>query len=84
MPIFAAMFFSDVKTHVIQVDTLDWFPRENGAKHKTDYFELVTLQKACIVRRGEIFGLAIICKNRPYDLNRDRMALMVEFGKVVD
>ncbi len=62
---------------------MDWFPRENGAKHRTDYFELVANQKASIVRRGEVFGLAVVCKNRAYDLNRDRLAIVVEFGMVV-
>lgn len=33
------------------------------------------------MRRGEVFGLAIVCKNRAYDLNRDRLAIIVEFGK---
>jgi len=65
---------------VIQVDAIDWFIRENGAKHHTDSFELVGQQKACIVRRGDVFGLAIIFAQRPFDLNRDRMAICVEFG----
>ena len=74
------VFFSDVKTHVVQIEGVDWFARENGAKHHTDKFELVEERRACIVRRGDVFGFAVRCKNRTFDLNRDRLALIFEFG----
>jgi hypothetical protein len=36
--------FLETTSHIIQVDCLDWFPRENGAKHQTDFYELVCQQ----------------------------------------
>ena len=44
---------------MVQIEGLDWFVRENGAKHHTDKFELVEERRACIVRRGDVFGIAV-------------------------
>ena len=56
--------FSVIKTHVLAVEGVDWLLTDNGAKHKTSNYELVNQKKACIVRRGDVFSLAIKCKDR--------------------
>ena len=29
-------YFLEVKTHIVQLEGVDWFIRENGAKHHTN------------------------------------------------
>jgi hypothetical protein len=53
---------------------------DNAAKHKTGTYELVGQKKACIIRRGDVFSLAIKCKDRAFDMNKDRITLTFEFG----
>ena len=59
---------------------MDWLCLDNGAKHKTNQYELVSQKKACIVRRGDIFNLALRCRDRAFDVNKDRISLTFEFG----
>ena len=55
---------------MLAVEGIDWMYLDNGAKHKTGSYELVSQKKACIVRRGDVFNLAIKCKDRTFDMNR--------------
>lgn len=77
---FSLLFFAVVKTHVLAIDKIDWLCPDNGSKHKTNNYELVHQKKACVVRRGDIFNLALISKDRTFDLNKDRISLTFEFG----
>ena len=69
-----------VKSHVLAIEGVDWLCLDNGAKHKTSQYELVSQKKACIVRRGDIFNLALRCRDRAFDINKDRISLTFEFG----
>ena len=70
-----------MKTHVLAVDGIDWMQSDNSSKHKTSGYELVAQKRACVVRRGDVISLAIKCKDRAYDLNKDRISLTFEFGQ---
>ena len=72
--------FSVLKSHVLAIEGIDWLTLDNGAKHKTNLYELVTQKKACIVRRGDIFNIALKCKDRAFDVYKDRVKLTFEFG----
>ena len=69
-----------VKSHVLAVEGIDWMIADNGAKHKTNNYELVGQKKGCVVRRGDVLNLAIKCKDRAFDINKDRVSLSFEFG----
>ena len=69
-----------MKTHVLAIDGVDWLSHDNGSKHKTSPYELVAQKKACIVRRGDIMNLTLKCRDRAFDLNKDRISLTFEFG----
>ena len=71
---------SVLKTHVLAIEGIDWLCHDNGSKHKTSPFELVSQKKACIVRRGDIMNLTLKCRDRAFDLNKDRISLTFEFG----
>ena len=62
------------------IEGVDWLSHDNGAKHKTNQYELVSQKKACIVRRGDVFNLALRCRDRAFDVNKDRVRLTFEFG----
>ena len=69
-----------MKSHVLAIEGVDWLSHDNGAKHKTNQYELVSQKKACIVRRGDVFNLALRCRDRAFDVNKDRVRLTFEFG----
>ena len=69
------------RTHVLEVDGIDWFIRENGTTCHTSGYELVRERKAAVVRRGDVFTLGVSCKNRAYDPNRDKIRFIFEFGE---
>ena len=69
------------RTHVLEVDGIDWFIRENGTTCHTSGYELVRERKAAVVRRGDAFTLGVSCKNRAYDPNRDKIRFIFEFGE---
>ena len=68
------------KSHILEVESVEWFCRENGSLHSTDKYEMVADRKACVVRRGDNFSLGIVGRNRAFDGNRDKMKLVFEFG----
>ena len=69
------------KSHVIEVEALDWLSRENGRTNHTEKYEVVEERKAAVLRRGGSFSLGVVTKQRTFDLNRDRMNVVMEFGK---
>lgn len=73
----------ETKGHVIEIEGLDWLIRENGSgqNHHTEDYELVSGRKAAVLRRGGSFSLGVSTKERTFDLHRDRMNVIMEFGK---
>jgi len=71
-----------VESYVVQIEGVDWMHAENGAKHRTSRYELSETAKACVVRRGQEFTLALVLRagGRAFDPNRDRVKLVFEFG----
>ncbi|XP_013781493.1 hemocyte protein-glutamine gamma-glutamyltransferase isoform X3 [Limulus polyphemus] len=64
----------------IEVDTVEFYPRDNAREHNTFMYDLVEgVKPALILRRGQPFYLAIRFK-RNYNPQQDRLKLEIGFG----
>ena len=54
--------------------------KENGPGHHTDQYAVMKEEKALVVRRGASFTLGIRFKDRPFDINRDRLKIVLKTG----
>ena len=53
---------------------------ENGSSHKTSMYELVSSEKALVVRRGAPFQLAVTFSQRNFDPKVDHLKIVFKTG----
>lgn len=63
---------------VLAVQTIDFCIEENGEKHHTSKYNLMTrsVDKCLVIRRGQSFKLDILL-NRPYDASKDAISFIL-------
>lgn len=71
-----------ISTYLNKVDRVNWYIKENGRSHKTIKYDLVhdLKEPKPVLRRGQVFRMAITFKDRDYNYERDRIALIFKFG----
>ena len=57
---------------------------ENGSSHKTSMYELVSTEKALVVRRGSTFNLIVTFSQRNFDPKLDQLKLVFKTGLFAD
>lgn len=69
----------------IQIETLNFYVKENSNNHKTEKYELVQDHKLPVLRRSTTFFMAFTTKDRQTDfVNKDVVTLILEFGNSGD
>ncbi|XP_040568202.1 hemocyte protein-glutamine gamma-glutamyltransferase [Lepeophtheirus salmonis] len=65
----------------IDVKTVGIFNQENCKTHRTTNYELTKSRKTPVVRRGQIFFVALDFLGRSLDVRKDKIVLIFSFGK---
>lgn len=65
------------------VESINFFPLENGTQHHTDRFEIVrTEPEVPVFRRGQEFKVAIKFANRDYIKSKDMIRVLFNNGEI--
>lgn len=77
-------FIGNKMSEHLKVESLCFYPLENAAEHRTDRFELIHDEDPIpILRRGQLFNVAVRFSNRSVDLNKDFVRLMFNYGNIL-
>jgi len=71
-----------VSAYLNKAERVNWYIKENGRSHKTIKYDLVHDQKESkpVLRRGQVFRMSISFRDRDFNVERDRCALIFKFG----
>jgi hypothetical protein len=72
-----------VQDGALHVFSVDLHPKQNAVEHHTKRYELVHLpEPKAVLRRGEPFTISITFKDRAFNLEKDNVRLIFDFGKI--
>ena len=66
--------------NALAISSIDTQSKENGTSHNTSKYELVTAEKALVIRRGAPFQMAVTFNQRSFDPNKDHLKIMFRTG----
>ena len=66
--------------NTLEVSGVDLQTKGNGSSHKTSMYELVSTEKALVVRRGVPFNLTVAYSGDTFDPEQDNLKIVFKTG----